>query len=43
MSLNHAGYLPAESGFSHLGGIIPGNDDLEELLTQIALSEDDRF
>jgi hypothetical protein len=33
----------AESGFSHLGRIIPGNDNLKDLLTQIALSEQDRF
>ena len=43
MSLNHAGYLAPESGFNRLGGIISGNDNLQDLLTQIALSQQDRF
>ena len=41
--MNDVAYLPLESGFSLLGGIIPGNDNLQDLLTQIALSEQDRF
>jgi hypothetical protein len=43
MSLNYAGYLAPESGFSRLEGIIPGNDNLQDLLTQIAFSEYNRF
>jgi hypothetical protein len=37
--LNDTAYLPPESGFSHVAGIIPGNDNLQDLLTQIAFSE----
>ena len=43
MSSNHADYLAAESGSSCVGGIIPGNDNLQDLLAHIAPSEHDRL